>query len=215
VRASPYGAGLFFNPADTHLDTHDKMAVKTTFTTQPNYLTVLTLAQAKEQLRIPSSIDDDDAIHTAYINVAGEQVMQMTGRVLAPCNLTMFIDSEDIDGRVRLPYSPLTITEVAYLQEDGSYVAAEATDYKADTIGKTPSIELITPPQVSGYNVVRITATAGFASNACPQGLVHAMRLLVVHYDENRSQTIAPVPLREIPQGIYALVNTHRNEYFV
>jgi hypothetical protein len=47
-----------------------------------------------------------------------------------------------------------------------------------------------------------------------PSPLKQAVALLVVHMDENRSATIAPVPLREIPFGVMNLVSHYRNEYF-
>lgn len=191
------------------------MAIKTEFTTEADYSWVVTLAQAKAQLRIPTAITDEDTYHTDLIDVCGDHVQEMTGRVLATRSVVMYIDSDDLDqsdddGFIYLPYSPLTISEVAVLNDAGAYVVT--TDFEADTRGKSPRIK-ITASTVAKPNAVRITGTAGFTEGDCPRALALAVKLLVVHFDENRAQTIAPVQLREIPIGVHDLVMPHRNIY--
>lgn len=184
---------------------------KTVFLTQGNALDVVTLAEAKQQLRIPADINDEDAIHTAYILAAVEHIEQASGRLLRPCTVEIYLDSAD--GEIRLPWSPLAVTAVALKNDAGTYVAT--TDFDFSGTGQTPIIKFNQKPNGEGYDVVRITATAGFAVGQCPQSFKQAVKLLVVHYDENRSETTVPVPARSIPKGIDALINPLRNTYFV
>jgi uncharacterized phiE125 gp8 family phage protein len=114
---------------------------------------------------------------------------------------------------VYLPWTPLEITEVAVKDDTGAYVAT--TDYEASTVGINARIRFTSLGSRTGMDVVRIKADAGFAQDAVPAGLVHAMRLLVVHWDENRSETIVPVPARTIPKGVDALISPHRNVFMI
>lgn len=187
--------------------------MKTVFKTQPDYLQVLTLEQAKQQLRIPMAIDDEDDIHEAMIIAAGDAISQQSGRVLGPCEIEIYLDGKDLADIVYLPWSPIEITEVAVKNDAGVYVAT--TEYEASTAGITPRIKFTGLGSRTGMDVVRITADAGFAQGEVPPGLLHAMRLLVVHYDENRSETIVPVPARVIPKGVDNLINPHRNVFML
>lgn len=184
---------------------------KTVFLTQGSALDVVTLAEAKQQLRIPDDIEDEDAIHTAYILAAVEHIEQASGRLLRPCTVEIYLDSAD--GEIRLPWSPLVVTAVALKNDVGTYVPT--TDYDFSGTGQTPIIKLNEKPLADNYDVVRITANAGFSVGQCPESLKQAVKLLVVHYDENRSETIVPVPARSIPKGIDALINPLRNTYFL
>jgi uncharacterized phiE125 gp8 family phage protein len=185
--------------------------IRTEFTSQPDYLDVVTLAEAKQQLRIPTGINTEDDIHQAYIATACDHIERVTGRLLCPRNLTLWIDGNDLGGVMALPHSPLGITEVAFKDADGAYAAT--TEFDAALQGQTPWIRLRNRPDGDGFGRVRITATAGFAPGECPPALKQAVLLLIVHYDENRSETTIPVPARVIPKGVDALINPYRNTY--
>lgn len=205
-------AGVFSLYLTTYLP---DIAMTTEFVTQPNFLTALPLAAAKLHLRIPTGITTEDDLHTAYIAAAGQQVMECTGVVLAPASVRIFLDEFPSTGEWQaLPYTPLVITEVAFKNSDGTYT--EMTDFEASLVGKTPKIRFTsTPVTQDGFGLVRITATCGYASGACPAPLVHAMKLLVAHYDENRSETTIPAAAREIPKGVDALISPWRNIFMV
>lgn len=185
--------------------------MKTVFTTEPNPLQVVTLSEAKQQLRIPPDITDEDAIHTAYIGAAVDHIQQATGRLLAPCNIVIYLD--DSKGEHRLPWSPIVVTEVALKNAAGDYVAT--SDFEFSGFGQTPIIKINAQSESDGFDRTRVTATAGFSNGECPNSLKQAVKLLVVHYDENRSESIVPVPARSIPKGVDALINTYRNTFFV
>lgn len=184
---------------------------KTVFLTQGDALDVVTLSEVKKQLRIPDDIDDEDDLHEAYIRAAVEHIELASGRLLRPCTVEIYLD--DAEGEIRLPWSPLTVTSVEFKNDAGGYVAT--TDFKFSGKGVVPIIKFDSQPEGDGYDRVKITAEAGFAVGQCPRSFVQAVKLLVVHYDENRSETTVPVPARVIPKGIDALINPLRNTYFV
>jgi uncharacterized phiE125 gp8 family phage protein len=185
--------------------------IRTEFTSTPNYLQVVSLAEAKQQLRIPSGITTEDDIHEAYIASACDHIERVTGRLLCPRDLTLWLDGDDLGGVMPLPHSPLVITEVAFKDADGAYAAS--TDFDAALQGQTPWIRFTNRPDSDGFGRIRLTCTGGFAAGSCPPALKQAVLLLVVHYDENRSETTIPVPARVIPKGVDALINPYRNTY--
>ena len=71
----------------------------------------------------------------------------------------------------------------------------------------------MTAPSVDNDAIapVRVTATCGYATT--PEPLVHAVRLLVAHYFENR-QAAEVGNIKEIPLGIKSLLNTYRSISF-
>jgi uncharacterized phiE125 gp8 family phage protein len=184
------------------------------FTTNYDPLDVLSLNDAKEQLRIPLAITDEDDIHERMIAAAVATIQNLTGRVLGECELEFYFDDVPDDSRAFLPFSPLTVTAVDFKDSAGNYVAqVEGTDYEVSTLGIVPRIRFLSQPSGSGFDRIVIKCNAGFTDVPAP--LKHAVALMVVHFDENRSQTITPVPLREIPKGVDAIISPYRNEFFV
>ena len=191
--------------------------MKVTFTTNYTATDVLSLAEAKQHLRIPAAITDEDALHTRMISAACMSVQNLTNRVLGPCTVELTADErEDEATEYLLPISPLSSVVVKYKRADGSGYDTKVlnTDYELSTRGIVPKLKLLTSLPGTGYDRLLIEANAGYSVGAVPSPLKQAVALLVVHMDENRSATIAPVPLREIPFGVMNLVSHYRNEYF-
>jgi len=184
------------------------------FTSTYNPLSVLSLAEAKAQLRIPSAITDEDDIHTRMIGAAVATIQNITNRVLGQCNVSFYFDEVPEESTAFLPLSPLTLTNVEYKNADGNYVAQSAgVDFDFSAKGIVPRVRFLSQPSGTGFDQIVINCAAGYS--VVPAPLKHAVALMVVHFDENRSQTIVPVPLREIPKGVDAIVSVYRNEFFV
>lgn len=191
--------------------------MKVTFTTNYTPTDVLSLAEAKQHLRIPSAITDEDALHTRMIAAACQSVQNLTNRVLGPCTVELSVDEREDEGsEYRLPVSPLSSVVVKYKNAAGTGYDTKTlgTDYELSTRGIVPRLNLLTSLPGTGFDRLLIEANAGYAVGAVPSPLKQAVALLVVHMDENRSATIAPVPLREIPLGVMNLISHYRNEYF-
>ena len=190
--------------------------MKVNFTTNYTATDVLSLAEAKQHLRIPSAITDEDALHTRMIGAACQTIQNLTNRVLGPCSVEIAYDERDDEGvEYLLPVSPLSSVVVKYKNTSGTYdTKTLGTDYELSTRGIVPKLKLLTSLPGTGYDRLLIEANAGYSVGAVPSPLKQAVALLVVHMDENRSATIAPVPLREIPFGVMNLVSHYRNEYF-
>lgn len=191
--------------------------MKVNFTTNYTATDILSLAEAKQHLRIPSAITDEDALHTRMIGAACQTIQNLTNRVLGPCEVEIAYDEREGEGaEYLLPVSPLSNVVVKYKRADGSGydTKTSGTDYEISTRGIVPRLKLLTSLPGTGFDRLLIEADAGFAVGSCPAPLKQAVALLVVHMDENRSATIAPVPLREIPFGVMNLISQYRNEFF-
>jgi len=59
------------------------------------------------------------------------------------------------------------------------------------------------------HNGVQISLTVGYAEADVPAAIVHAIKLMVAHWYENRRQVITSNPY-EIPMGVHSLLNPYR-----
>ena len=182
----------------------------------------LTLAQARLQCRIdaegsPPSHPDDDLL-TAFVAVAREQVERFTGRALRYQRLRVALDAfADV---IDLPYSPvLAIESVSYVDGAGATVVLDAADYRLDVrtvpARLAPAVGTTWPTPAEVPGAVEIVYTAGYPTGGSPdpepvpRSLVHAMRLMLTHWYEHRSDVEATQHY-EIPMGSVALMTPFR-----
>lgn len=182
----------------------------------------LTLAAARLQCRIdaegsPPSHADDDLL-TAFISVAREQVERFTGRALRYQRLQLAVDEwTDV---IDLPRSPvLEVESVSYLDSTGATVVMDAADYRLDTRTQparlAPAVGTTWPDVADTPGAIEIVYTAGYPTTgsptpeAVPASLVHAMRLMIAHWYEHRSDVEATQHY-EIPMGSAALMTPFR-----
>ena len=176
---------------------------------------ILSLADAKSWLRVDTT--DEDALITALIDVAIDQVQQYTGQYLdeVTCvyHMSAFFDTY-------LPVGPLrSVTSVTYTPIDTDI---PFTAYYPETKGNSAYIHFDSPPAIDTENVlpVKITAAIGYpqisGSPAPPAKLLHAVRLMLSqYYDVRENFVVGTIVSREIPNGVKALMSEYRNTYFV
>lgn len=182
----------------------------------------LTLADARLQCRLdaegsPPSHPDDDLL-TAFVAVAREQVERFTGRALRWQRLRLALD--DFDDVIALPFSPVVEVEsVSYVDASGSTVLMDAADYRLDTrtvpARLAPAIGTTWPDVADTPGAVEIVYTAGHPTGVspdpepAPRSLLHAMRLMLTHWYEHRSDVEATQHY-EIPMGSRALMTPYQ-----
>lgn len=167
---------------------------------------VLSLSDAKTWLRVDSTAED--ALITSLIGVCVEQVQNYTGvylqQVTGTFYLTDFYDTY-------LPAGPLvSISDVTYP------TAQEFTEYYAETKGVSPYIHFDQPPTFDTEIVlpVEIACTVGYSTPPAP--LVHAVRLLLSrYYDQREDSIVGTVVAQPLPEGLHALLSPYRNVFFV
>lgn len=185
-------------------------------TTEP-----LTLAQAKEHLRVVDFDDDNDYI-TGLITTARRTVEKATRRALWTgqtwqAGYADFGSFETVRGRLSVPKPPLTaISSVQYYDSSNTLQTVSASSYVKDDSGSDRAIlgftSAFTVPTLScDYAApVRVNFTAGYAdAGAMPDGLLQAMKYLIQHFYDNRSPVGINVNLNEMPISFQYLLNQY------
>ena len=151
----------------------------------------VSLADAKEHLGVfhPAS----DGRITALIMAARQFVEEWTGRQLITATWKLTLDTFPA-GIIRLPKPPLiTVSSVKYYDQDGVLQTLATSVYQADSSDEPARFGLQSgeawPSIEDGrYGAVEITYTAGYgaAASSVPPAIVHAVKLLIGHWNENR-----------------------------
>lgn len=178
----------------------------------------VTLAEAKLHCRV--DLTDDDALITAHIVSAREEIERLTGMALITQTLELVLPEWPCSDRVELPRPPLTsVTSVKYKDYTGSETTWDSANYIVG-VDSVPGVLGLAWnavwPSVVLYPVepIRIRYVAGFASAAAvPQSLKQAMLLLIGHWYENREAGGDTVGEKSgIAFGVERLINSYRAE---
>jgi uncharacterized phiE125 gp8 family phage protein len=98
------------------------------------------------------------------------------------------------EGYLELAPGPLlSVASVTYVDTDGASVVLDPTEYRVDDVSFPGRIYPVSswPATLDGReNAVRVNYSAGYTQQTIPPQLIHAMRLLVGHFHENREAVI-------------------------
>jgi len=198
-----------------------------TITTPPTAEPV-TLAEAKDHLRVDGTAED--AYITALIQAARAWVENFTTRQLVQATYEWTLDRlpERPEDPLRFPRSPVaSVDSVEYADRDG--ISQTWTTYQTD-LNVAPAIMLPavdgTWPGVQAGNptAATVTFTAGYApddsqsptdpAGNVPQGLKHAIMLLVGHWFEHRLSVGREGDAASMPQAVHFLCAPYRVVFF-
>ena len=195
MKGGGYCARLFFYTKE----------MKLRITTQPTGTDILPLSTAKEFLRVDSS--DEDVTITALIDAAVQHCQDYTNRHFVVSNFNLYLDdfyncSFDIGPLV-------TVAMVQYLDGAGVSQTLPSAKYWADVARDPGRIKFDSPPDTydDAFNVVTINGTIGEVPKP---PIVHAIKMLVAHYYENRRAAVVGTLTSEMPLGVSALLNPYR-----
>lgn len=172
------------------------LRVTTAATTEP-----LSLAEAREHLRVDHF--DDDGVISGCILAARQHIENVTGLVLSTSTWTMTLDGAPADGWVLLLREPVqSVSAVRYYNTAGVLTTWSGTEWESDLNSSPPRIrprETYSWPSVKDVlSAVQVEFVAGYGGpDSVPQPVMHAMRLLVGHFYENReaaSGALSPLP---------------------
>lgn len=175
--------------------------------------TIVSVADAKEHLRVSHS-DDDDYI-AALVAAADEHLDGPYGAVGIALNVqTWKLTRGAAQGRagVRLPVLPLVaVTAVTYLDADQTeqnlaldtlqWFSADGWAYVEPKAGEK------WPAMSAERDALRITFTAGAG---CPEAVQHAAKLLIGHWYENREAVNVGNIVTDFPLAVDALISRHK-----
>lgn len=178
--------------------------------------TPITLAEAKAQIRLESSVTADDDLLTAIIEAATESVQAATGLQLVTATWELALDSFADVGT--LPKVPLAaITSIKYDDEDDVEQTVSTDVYGSQTPRYLPGSVYLKdgqswPSDVLGDpGAVRVRYTAGYgAASDVPSDLKCAVKMMVGHLYENREAVVIGTIATELPLGVANLLS-HRS----
>lgn len=181
----------------------------------------VTVAEAKEHLRIVDFTDDDTYI-AGLVDAARKWCEDYCERTFADCQYTVAFD--DFPAvRIELPRPPVRLNatganatvSISYVDTGGAtqtFVWSESgtQDFRLDkdyTPGLVYPLYLETWPSTRiDDKSVQITYLAGYGSVASvPQAAKHAMKMLVSHWYTNR-EAVDRSGNKDVPLGVYDLL---------
>lgn len=193
----------------------------------------LTLAQAKEHLRVVAS--DEDNLITAIIKAARLNVEAWTGRALIDQTWELVLDSfpaasqnnfpfvvPTVGGNaIEIPKPPLiAVTQFAYDDTAGDEQILDPTAYFVDNASEpgwvVPAGSTSWPSTINAINSVRIRFRAGYqtadspADTAVPEDIKAAMKLLIGNMYEHRETQVVGTIANRLPWGVEQLLRPHR-----
>lgn len=175
----------------------------------------LGLGDAKLQLRIDAGDTDQDALINRLIGAAHRHVENALGYpILRQTRETHYrgfpCGTLKLDGGA----SP-EVTAIIYFDNAGDEQTLAPSDYVLDAIARRP--EVWRAPSVSWPSVpcrpgaVKVTWAAGWEeADDVPEDMLHAMRLLIAHWDQNREGVIVGTISSEVQAGVEALLRPFR-----
>lgn len=192
------------------------MPMKFDQSTFPDALNVVSLATAKNHLRVDHT--DDDTLITSLISVAQDVVQKYTGTFLQRTDGVIrhdhFHDWMDLHVGVDVGLTSET-NGVAYMGTHDREVKVSASDYQLDGEHYPARLRMTSIPTdvKDELNAVRIYLTCGYSADNRPPALVSAMLLIIGHLYENR-QDVTRFKQYEIPMSSQYLMNPYRLKSF-
>lgn len=202
-------------------------APRYTVTTPPTYKP-LSVTEAKTHMRVTGSTDD--TYIGALIDAAVEHCQDIQGRAYITQTITLKLNAFPCTSYIELPRAPLqSVTSVKYTPldteveatfssasyrvdtstEPGRIVLKDGYDWPADELLETNGVTIV---YIAGYGVA--TGPADGRPTSMPHSIVHALKLLVAHWYENR-EAVADQSAGnkvELPVAFNSLLSQYRVE---
>ena len=175
--------------------------------------TAISLAEAKQHLRVDSDYDDDNAYITALIGVATNQVEEFTRRRLITQTYNLYFD-------VFPPYIDLqlgivqSLTHVKYYDNSNSLVTLAASEYDLDDKIKPGRIYQSNngsfPDTYERPNAVEVEFVVGGTADDVEDAIKQAMLIIVGRYYEQRQDVVVGTIATELPLMVEYMLTPYR-----
>jgi uncharacterized phiE125 gp8 family phage protein len=188
-----------------------------TVTTGPT-IEPITRALAKEHCEIPAADSQHDTYIDALITAAREHYERRTHRALINRTLALTLDRFP-DGNVPLwlPWSPISsVTSIVYTDTNGTPQTWANSNYAVQKNIEPGRVVLAYDKQWPSYRLqasgITVTYVAGYgaAASSVPANAVHALKLLIRHWFENRSAINIGNIVNDIPLAYESLTESAR-----
>lgn len=178
----------------------------------------ITVRQAADHLRVSGHTEDDYIWN--LIRLARQRVEDDTGRTMLTSTWLQYFDQFPSGDELKLGFAPVqSITSITYKDTAAATSTQTASEYDLDAAETPPVVRLgygeVWPADaLYPTNPITVTLVAGYTEiSEIPTALIHAMKLLIGHWYENR-ETLAPVKLMSVPMGYDALIANHCTSWF-
>lgn len=166
--------------------------VKHHYTTVTGTASVLTLAEAKKQLRIEEDFELEDDSIAAYVDAAQESCQFYINRSIAERDLVLEMDAF-ANVTFERNYENDVITKIEYYALGGTTLTVlPAEKYKLRKSNTVECFDIIFLADALNLktdkrdDAVIITIAQGFTSETCPKSVIQAMKLKISDYYERR-----------------------------
>lgn len=178
------------------------------YTSNPTLDDVISVADLKTFCRVDGSAEDSiiSSMRDAAIGYAESACNIRIGQVSAEGYLDQFLPA-------RFPTGPVvSISSVEYLNQSNVLTTLPTSQYYYEIDGSGGRINWYNYPSLYSYamNRVKINFTVGYAAADVPEGILHAIRILVAHYYENRQAAVVGKTVNEVPYSVDSLLSKYR-----
>lgn len=195
-------------------DQHDQILKRTV---KPAVLPV-TLAESKSDLREDRTIED--ALISSLIAASTDYLQAPNGAInkaFITQTWELSVPHTDRYGRVDLPVTPVqSIESITYFDGSNVQQTLNVADFhlygEEDWAYIVPKENKSWPSTYVRLDAITITFKAGFGdlSSDVPESIRHAIRLLVVHWFENRGVAVVGTIVAELPAALQSLISINR-----
>lgn len=180
----------------------------------------VTLEEAKRQCFVTSN--SDDGLIDRLIKAARAYAENETWRAITPGEYLAFSDGFPDSGEIEIPRPPLiSVEKIEYRNTDDQMVTMDESDYEVDKLSEPGRIRPVNSwpsTKRDSYNTVQITYKAGYAENNAPEGIKHAILMMVKHFYDNPEAVVVntgSVQVNEVPLGVDALLGHESARTFI
>ncbi len=172
----------------------------------------ISVNDAKDHLRV--DLNDDDAYIQSLIDISVAMIEQYTRRFYRAADYKVHLDQFPYDY-IDLQFGGINeFTGIRYNDAAGTEVILPSADYDVDLKHEPARIYIAKsktwPTTENAPNSVTISFSAGSENtDNIEKPLVHAMKLLIGHFYENR-QTVSDRVHYKMPMAIEYLINPYR-----
>jgi uncharacterized phiE125 gp8 family phage protein len=179
-----------------------------TYTSTPTLDNVISIAELKSYARVDAS--DDDALITSLRDAAINYIESHCDIRIGAVEALGYIDTF---YPVRFPVGPVSaITRVDYINSSNVLTELPATSYYQEFVNGQGRINWVNSPSLYSYsyNRIKITFSVGYAEASVPEAILHAIRLLVAHFYENRMTVAIGRQANDVPMTVSSLLSQYR-----
>jgi uncharacterized phiE125 gp8 family phage protein len=174
---------------------------------------MVTLAQAKAQLRLEQDCDDEDAILGRLILVATGEVEAITQRRFVTQTLEWVLQHWQ-NCPLRLPIAPVAtdgVESIAYVDLNGATQTWSAAEYvvapDGDTVAIRPKVSFTFPLlDPDAAEPIVITFVAGTAIEAVSPLATHACLMILTELYKNRGDSLEVEASAELRQRVTSML---------